>query len=122
MSTKPDQAHLKCDFPWFASADWDGEVPVVKTAKQQFAFHIDGIDHSRRTARLIGNAGAEDLLATEGLDSISFVEMTPSGTLQVTIVYKWRNQSGQFKAVHSRHPSIGGPAPSQNYGYCQVWQ
>jgi hypothetical protein len=113
---------LKCSFPWFASADWDGDLPVLKTSKQDLGFHIDGIDHSKQAARMIGNAGSEDLLATEAIDSISFIEQTPFGTLNVTTVYKWRDKVGRFKSVHSRHPSIGGPAPSQNYGHCEVWQ
>ena len=37
---------LKCSFPWYASADWDGDQPQLKSATQkEFAFHIDGIDY-----------------------------------------------------------------------------
>jgi hypothetical protein len=113
---------LKCSFPWYASADWDGDQPLLKTATQkEFAFHIDGIDFGKGSARLIGNAGAEDLVATRGDSSVSFVERVPVGSLNITTVYGWRNKAGHFKAVHSRHTAIGGPSPSQNYGSCQPW-
>jgi len=112
---------LKCSFPWFASTDWGGDEPKVKTAGQEFGFHIDGIDRVKRSARIIGNAGADDLAATYGAASVSFIERVPVGSVNVTTVYAWRDKAGRFKAVHSRHTAIGGPSPSQNYGYCQAW-
>ena len=122
---------LKCSFQWFASTEWSADEPAVKLGKQDFGFQIDGIDHSRRTTRIIGNAGADDLTVFQGRDSVTFVELVPAGTPNVTSVYAWRDPMGQFKAVHWRHvaigilvpgTSLGGPAPSQNYGFCQVWQ
>jgi len=112
---------LKCSFPWSSSADWDADDPKLKTAVQDFSFHIDAIERTKRTARIIGNAGAEDLVVLVGDDSVSFVEQTPAGAVNVTTVYAWRNKAGTFKAVHSRHTSIGGPSPSQSYGQCQSW-
>jgi hypothetical protein len=113
---------LKCVFPWYASADWDADVPTVKSAAQDgFAFHIDGIDYAKSGARLIGNAGAEDLVAARGASSVSFIERVPVGALNVTTVYGWRSKDGHFKAVHSRHTAVGGPSPSQSYGFCQPW-
>lgn len=114
---------LKCAFSQYASADWNADEPAIKAARQDdFTFHIDGIDHVKRAARLIGNAGAEDLVATRGDATVSFVERVPVGTLNVTTVYAWTNRAGYFKAVHSRHTAIDGPSPSQNYGWCQPWQ
>ena len=121
---------LKCDFPSFARVDWDSDEPKIRTDRQDFGFQIDGIDFVKRTARIIGNAGAADLAVTQNEVSISFTERVPSGTLIVTTVYAWRDKLARFKAVHSRHTasgvvapglSIGGPTPSQNYGYCQIW-
>lgn len=112
---------LKCEFGWFASADWDTDEPKAKSAIQEFAFHIDGLNRQERKARLIGNAGAEDLVMLVGDDSISFIERTPVGAVNLTTVYGWRDKRGRFKSVHSRHTAIGGPSPSHNYGYCQSW-
>ena len=113
---------LKCTFPWYASADWDADQPQIKSANQkEFVFRIDGIEYRTSRARIIGNAGADDLTAVQGTDSVSFIERVPVGSVNLTTVYAWRNKAGNFKAVHSRHTAIGGPSPSQNYGYCQVW-
>src|SRR5258706_3825210 len=90
---------LKCSFPWYASVDWDSDAPNIKSARQEdFGFQIDGIDHRRRTARIIGNAGAEDLAGFRGADSVSFVEQVAAGTLNVTTVYAWRDKQGRFKS------------------------
>jgi hypothetical protein len=114
---------LKCAFPWFASADWEKDQPQLKSATQQeLDFQIDGIDYRNSKARIIGNAWAEDLLVFQGTDSTSFIEQTPVGAVNLTTVFAWRDKSGRFKAVHSRHTAIGGPSPSQNYGHCQVWE
>jgi hypothetical protein len=114
---------LKCSFPWYASTDWDQDEPRVKSdgTQEDFGFQIDGIDYRNERARIIGNAGADDLGATTGEHSVSFVEIVPTGSVNLTTVYAWRDKSGRFKAVHSRHTAIGGPSPSQNYGYCQIW-
>jgi hypothetical protein len=114
---------LKCSFPWYASTDWDGDQPTIKSANQpDFGFQIDGIDLRKGSARIIGNKGANDITASQGMGSVSFIERVPVGNLNVTTVYAWRDRMGRFKAVHSRHTAIGGPSPSQNYGYCQIWQ
>lgn len=112
---------LKCSFPWYSSAAWDRDQPQVKSAGQDFGFQIDGIDYRKRSARIIGNAGADDLAVTQGTGSVSFIEQVPVGSVNLTTVYAWRDKAGRFKAVHSRHTAIGGPSPSQNYGYCQAW-
>lgn len=112
---------LKCEFPWVASVDWDKDQPTTTTGVQEFGFHIDGLDRRGGKARLIGDAGSEDLLMVVGDESVSFIERVPLGTINVTAVYAWRDKRGRFKAVHSMHTAIGGPSPSQNYGYCQSW-
>ena len=122
MRALTEARSLKCTFPWYASADWDADQPEIKNASQkEFEFQIDGIEYRTSRARFIGNAGADDLIAIQGTDSVSFIERVPVGSVNVTTVYAWRNKAGNFKAVHSRHTAIGGPSPSQNYGYCQVW-
>ena len=112
---------LKCTFPWYASAEWESDTPKLKTASQAFEFQIDGINLRDRVARLIGNAGSADLNAHRGADSITFTEQTLMGSLHTTTVFAFRDSQGRFKVVHSRHPIINGPSPSQNYGFCQVW-
>ena len=112
---------LKCTFPLYAATDWQRDRPTVKTEDQDFGFQIDGIDYSGLTARMIGNAGSDDLQVSPGYDTVSFVERVPFGAVNLTTVYAWRNSRGGFKAVHSRHIAIAGPTPSQQYGQCELW-
>lgn len=114
---------LKCEFPSLAVNEWEQEQPAPKLKKQNFAFHIDGVDLSQGKARIIGNAGSEDLVAMIGNGVLHFVERTPSGNLNVTSVFATRSKARKFKAVHSRHVLIAGvPLPSQAYGYCETWE
>lgn len=115
---------LKCEFPIIATNDWQNDAPEPKIEKEQkFAFHIDGIDTSKDTARIIGNAGAEVLTTVSTRESIHFLETTPSGNLNITTVFDARTKDGRYKAVHSRHMTMmGGPLPSQAYGFCRSWQ
>jgi hypothetical protein len=113
---------LKCDFPFIAVSDWEKNNPAPELKKQDFAFHIDGIDVAAGRARIIGNAGSEDLVLVAGDAVLHLLERTPSGNLNVTSVFAVR-VSGKFKAVHSRHVFLGGqPLPSQAYGFCQPWE
>jgi hypothetical protein len=90
---------LKCSFPWYSSADWNEDRPTLKNATQtDFGFHIDGIDYGKGVARLIGNAGAEDLTPVRGDSSVSFIERVPVGTLNVTTVLCVAQQGRPFQS------------------------
>ena len=112
---------LKCSFPFFAQADWDRDEPRLRTGKQTLVFQVDNINLRDQTARLIGNVGSADLVASRGTDSIAFTQATTGASLHLTTVFAWRDKRGAFKAIHSRHSSMEAPAPNQNYGYCQAW-
>lgn len=78
---------LKCSFPWYASTDWEGDQPTIKSANQpDFAFQIDGINYRKGSARMVGNRGADDITASQGTVSVSFIERLPVGSLNVTAV------------------------------------
>jgi hypothetical protein len=113
---------LKCTFPTIASLDWKRDDATPRIQSQNFEFIVDGIDHKARTARLVGNLGAVDLILVEGIKVTTFVETTPSGNVNLTTVFAEVMSDGRFKAVHSRHVYlIGGALPSQAYGSCQIW-
>ena len=129
----PDKAALqalrsarsfRCSFPQYATVDWDRDQPQLQTGTEDdFILQIDGVDYSTGDARMIGNVGASDLVVVSGVTTVSFVERIPSGEVNLTTVYAWRDSMGlRFKAVHSRHTAIFGPSPSQYFGYCEVWQ
>jgi len=113
----------KCEFPLVATSDWQKDEPSPEIKKQTFSFHIDNVNIKAQTARMIGNAGSEDVVVLFGSDVLHILESTPTGILNVTTVFAAISKSRKFKSVHSRHVIlVGDPLPSQAYGYCQPWQ
>jgi hypothetical protein len=113
---------FRCVFTLSASVNMDGDVPKVGSRSDNLELVFDQIDFEKRSARLIGNAGAEDVTVLVGRERITLLEATGNGTIQVTAIYMSQRSDGQFKAVHSRHTAaIGGvPIASQMYGSCRA--
>lgn len=113
---------LRCVFTVSATVNMDGDIPRTGSGRDDMELVFDQIDPSEGTARLIGNAGAEDVTVIAGSQQITFVEQTATGTIQLTVVYMARTTHRRFKAVHSRHTAIPGgiPIASQMYGSCQA--
>lgn len=77
------------------------------------------VEEGESVGLMSGNIGANDVLVINGEDKVSFVEITGSGTVNVTAVYG--NSIGESWAVHSRSTSaFGWGQPSQWYGTCQI--
>ncbi|MCC7131794.1 MAG: hypothetical protein IT352_04070 [Gemmatimonadales bacterium] len=120
---------LRCEFRAVATYDWQSEEPQPAVTTEPMDFVIDGIDAQAGSARMIGNAGATDLVLVRGVDVLSFIERTPAGNLMVTSIFfvpqAVRKRAGRelpegsFEAVHSRHFSLITPFPSQRYGHCR---
>lgn len=111
---------FRCVFTVTAHVNMDTDVPRVKTSADGFELIFDQVDLKKGTARLIGNAGSEDVTVFSGSESITFIERTGTGNLQVTAIYMAQERDRRFKAVHSRHTAILGgiPIASQMYGAC----
>ena len=107
-------AHLRP--PWI-----DTNQPSLEDGNGDLRFQINAIDHTGNRARMIGNAGAADLILIRAADRLSFVERTAAGAVNLTTVYAWRDSEGGFKTVHSRHTAVSGPSPQQHYGRCETW-
>jgi len=128
--TVPEIRSWRCEFPVTTEVDWDGEVlPTIGSGTQNMVFNIDNVNVEERSARFIGNAGSSDLTVTPFYTlteeiGLTFLEMVPRGGWNVIVIYPTSTTTplGEaFKAVTSRHPDIFGPAPSQSYGNCLVW-
>lgn len=71
------------------------------------------VDTSTRKTYLMGNVGSSEVEVVPNNDGISFVEITASGNVMVTVV----TNSGE--AVHSRNGIMFKElVPSQYYGKC----
>ena len=119
------QGHsLKCGFSVVSQTYWENGNLTIKTeTEQDFLLHFDSIDIQRNHARLVGNLGAVDvsLLLTGG--TLSFLETTANGGVNLTTIFpRYRNESHEFIAVTSRHLSVFGPFSSQHHGSCRIWE
>lgn len=113
---------LKCEFGPGISADWVKGHPKIKNDAFNTTTHFDSIDLKKRTARLIGNQGAADLVVFTTGAGLTFFETTGSGNVVFTTVFGSQG-NGKYIAVMSRHMDIiGKPMPSQYYGTCQIWE
>jgi len=100
----------------FDDGEWRPELGPTS-----FEFVLAAIDREAGSAQIVGNVGAASATLTAGLEKETFLEVTPSGTVQVTVVYtKLPPQpEGRLPAIHSRHTGgIGIALPSQQYGFC----
>ena len=115
---------LRCSFSRaaFLQPPWiDTDRPSLEDGDEDLRFQIDAIDHAGNRARMIGNAASVDIILIRGADGLSFIERTPSGGVNLTTVYAWRDSDGGFKTVYSRHTAVVGPSPQQLYGRCEPW-
>jgi hypothetical protein len=85
------------------------------TEKYHMRFH--NIDPQLNKAGLSGN----DVSVLLSPESISFIEINPSGHPNFTTVFPFYIEgTTEFIAVSSRHVSIGRPFPSQHHGTCKA--
>ena len=88
----------------------------------------DAIDRAQGRARVIGTVGTDDLQVIVGTNTLTFVEMVPTGTPMVTVVYgQFRRGSNELLAVTSRHFGHEGPewpviTVGQYYGTCRQFE
>lgn len=111
---------LKCSFSSGVFTDFDTGKPRTK-ASQFPDLIFDQIQSNSDRARLIGNAGATDVVVVRGVETTNFIETTTSGNLNTTAVYRIEKSgsSAGVPVVHSRHVASDGLIPSQYWGICR---
>lgn len=82
---------------------------------------IDNVDYPRRTARFIGNAGSETVQVFDGDMTVSFLEQTQTGNVNILSIFKKTGSIDRYKAAYSRHSALttGDLTISQSYGACR---
>ena len=112
------------------TADWKKGNPKLLvdndvTDKEFPPLIFDAIDLKKRTARIIGNQGAIDVMVILTLTGITFIEQTGAGNLNYTTVFfSCVEGTEDYIAVHSRHIDllVSTPLPSQLHGICKIWE
>lgn len=113
---------FRCDFT--ESEGRRTSAAGVTTAAKRETFSdlvIDSIDYGPGTARFIGNAGSETVAVINGSMTVSFVETTPSGNVNVLSIFKRTASIATYRAAYSRHSALttGDLTISQSYGTCR---
>jgi hypothetical protein len=85
---------------------------------------LDNVDYTKRTARLIGNVGSDDVSVIDGDLAVTFVSVTVTGNVIINTIFKTnRSEFDQsLRIVTSRHIAqpIGGDIVGQYYGTCRA--
>lgn len=127
---------IRCDFDEGGGANWHSDaLNGVSSHARGESFGKDGvirfdnIDLEQGTARMIGNAGADDVRAFATGAGLNFFEQTGSGSVILVTVFFNSPEgeqpgSGALAAVMSRHLAglLGPPSSSQFYARCRVQQ
>jgi hypothetical protein len=99
---------------------------TVEEDKDNGVATYDDINLTKRTARIIANAGSADLAAwLDRQGSLWLVERTPMGYEVVTTVFPMyaEGTNDEFVVLESRHTLSGFIALAEtSYGTCKVWQ
>ena len=128
LQTLLNARSLRCTLGPGALADWTSGGPVRPPVKldafgsdpARSTIIFDSIDTKANRARLIGNAGADDMVAYATPLGLVFVERTMNGGEIFVTIYGAKVQA-EYVFVYSFHIEIEGvPRPSQYYGTCKI--
>lgn len=114
---------LRCIFGDGFTASWVTPERVTLRANTWSSspepVFFDNINAQTGVARLIGNAGATDVLVVAGPRNVVFLEQTAAGNMIMTTVYGAPSDGNWFPAVMSRHITLtSGPFASSYHGRC----
>lgn len=113
---------FRCDFT--ESEGRRTTADGVTTAATRETFNdlvVDNIDYRNRSARFIGSAGSETVLVFDGEMTVSFLEQTMTGNVNILSIFKRTGSVDRYRAVYSRHSALttGDLTVSQSYGMCR---
>lgn len=84
------------------------------------SFTVAGIDYDAGKAQLVGHAGTAQLIAINGFDKATFIEITSAGVVHSLTVFSIPGPLKGYVSVYSRHSAfLDEIIVSQNYGYCE---
>jgi hypothetical protein len=113
---------FRCDFPQSEGRLTSSRGVITSAKRETFAdLVVEAVDYRHNTARFVLNAGSTDLALIDGRLTVSFVETTGIGNVNVLSVFKQTGSVSTYRAAYSRHSAFttGGLAISQSYGTCR---
>jgi hypothetical protein len=114
-----DSFSFNCKFSDGIATNFDTGSPESQDGGNFTDIIYDQISPKEGTGRIIGNAGAEDVMVHQGYQSVNIIEITPVGNMTLTTIFNGLpNKDGLFPVVHSRHPNMMGAFVSQFVGLC----
>ena len=117
---------MKCAFSLYATGTWKEAEPQAELKPVKLALQFNDIDTDEGTAQAIGMFGPTHMIARLAVWSLHFMEISSSGTLNITTIFDKETRNGRLKAVHTRHEytdvSLPGftSRPEQYYGDCEI--
>ncbi len=117
---------LKCAFSLYSTGTWKEAEPQAELKPVKLALQFNDIDTDEGTAQAIGMFGPTHMIARLAVWSLHFMEISSSGTLNITTIFDKETRNGRLKAVHTRHEytdvSLPGftSRPEQYYGDCEI--
>ena len=113
---------LRCDFKESEGRRTSAEGVTTPAKQETFSgLVVDNVDYRQRTARFIGNAGSETVTVFDGKMTVSFLEQSMTGNVNLLSIFKQTGSVSTYKAVYSRHSALttGDLTTSQSYGTCR---
>ena len=113
---------FRCDFTESEGRRTTAQGVITRATRETFNdFVVDNVDYQRRTARFIGNAGSETVQVFNGEMTVSFLEQTQTGNINILSIFKKTGSIDRYKAAYSRHSALttGDLTISQSYGTCR---
>lgn len=113
---------FRCDFTESEGRRTSSQGVTSSATRETFSdLVIDNISYQRRDARFIGNAGSETVRVFDGEMTVSFLEQTQTGNVNILSIFKKTASIDRYKAAYSRHSALttGDLTISQSYGTCR---
>lgn len=113
---------FRCDFTESEGRRTSAQGVTSSATRETFSdLVVDSVDYQRRTARFIGNAGSETVAVIDGEMTVSFLERTQTGNVNLLSIFKKTGTVDRYKAAYSRHTwlTTGALTISQSYGTCR---
>ncbi|SDY57167.1 hypothetical protein SAMN05444004_10228 [Jannaschia faecimaris] len=110
---------LECTFSASVTANISTKFGIQVKNDSETIMDFKFLLASESEARMVGDRGDAKVVPVWGINRVTFVETTSTGTMQTTTMYGIGR--GKKAAVHSRSSGNEGlEIPSQWYGFCEA--